>query len=122
VLVAFFQEVVGFPTIGQDQGARLEVFLEPRLEFLGRNRLQRFHLQEQHLVGVLHVGLDGHHKGRLPLGSPPTLALVPFPAIVGIVYLHPTGQPAVFLPLRHHQEKLLLHTPGRFVVNAKLPF
>jgi len=30
--------------------------------------------------------------------------------------------PAVFLTLRHHLEKLLLHTPGRFVVNAKLPF
>ena len=115
------QETVGFPSVRQHQGPRHDGLPEPGLQFLGGDVLQGLHLQVEDALWFLGVRLDRHHEGRLPLGPAPSLPLVPFPAHVGVIHLHPPRKDGLRLALQHHLEELLLHVPGRLVVDPKLP-
>lgn len=114
------QEVVRLPAVGEDGGARGEALGEPGLQFAPADIPEHLHPHVEDHGGVLRVGLDGHDEGSLASGAPAPLPLVALPADIGVVHFDPAREDRLGLPLQHHLHDLLLHGPGRLVVDPKL--
>lgn len=87
MIVALLQEVIGSPTVRQDQGSRHDGLPEPGLQFLAGDVLQGLHLHEEDALDVLGIRLNGHNEGCLSFGPAPPLSFVALAAHVGVVHL-----------------------------------
>ena len=114
------QEVVGSPTIRDDQGTLGDAFLEPRLQGCGADIGENLHHDPGNAVRVSWVSLHSHHKGGLASRTPASLALMGFPAHVGIIHFNAPTNDRLLFPDQHYLHELLLHAPGCLVVDPKL--
>jgi len=114
------QKVVCLPAIREDGGVRGEASGEPGLQFASGDIPEHLHPHVEDHGGVLGVGLDGHDEGGLPSGTPAPLPQVTFPTHIGVVHLDPARKDRSGLPLQHHLHELVLHGPGRLVMDPKL--
>src|SRR3954464_4449099 len=104
--------------VADDGGAGGEVALGDPLDLLLAEALD--HAQPQPPRPPLGSGLDRGHDRRLAGGAPAALAALALPTEVGVVDLDPTLELRLAgLALRHRPHQLLLHQPGRGLLDAE---
>ena len=114
------QEVVGSPSISDDQGTLDDAFLEPRLQGCGADIGENLHHDPGNAVRVSWVSLHSHNKGGLASRTPASLALMGFPAHVGIIHFNAATNDRLLFPDEHYLHELLLQAPGCLIAHAKL--